>query len=178
MILIALGANLPGPAGPPVAQCEAALAALSAAGLIIRRRSRWYQTAPVPASDQPWYVNGVAAVETTLCPVDLLALLHRIEGELGRRRSTANAARSIDLDLLDYDGLIRPGPEPPILPHPRMEGRSFVLRPLAEVAPAWRHPVSGRSVSDLLAALPDQADVRPMVAGSAPEKGDLTPEHD
>jgi 2-amino-4-hydroxy-6-hydroxymethyldihydropteridine diphosphokinase len=167
MILIALGANLPGPAGPPLAQCEAALVALASAGIAVRRRSRWYETAPVPASDQPWYVNGVAVVETTLGPVDLLAVLHRIEAQLGRRRTVANAARTLDLDLLDYDGLVRPGPEPPILPHPRMEGRGFVLRPLAEVAPTWRHPVSGRSIAELVAALSDGAGTRPMTAGAA-----------
>jgi 2-amino-4-hydroxy-6-hydroxymethyldihydropteridine diphosphokinase len=154
MILIALGANLPGPAGPPLAQCEAALARMRPCGIAVTARSPWYETNPYPPSDQPRFVNGVVAAETTLSPADLLAALHAIERDLGRVRSVPNAARAIDLDLLDYGGLVLGGPEPPILPHPRMGERDFVLRPLADIAPAWRHPVSDLSVGELLARLP------------------------
>jgi 2-amino-4-hydroxy-6-hydroxymethyldihydropteridine diphosphokinase len=159
MILIALGANLPGPAGPPLAQCEAALAAMAAAGIAVVARSPWYETTAYPPSDQPRFVNGVVAVETGLPPAGLLAALHGIERGLGRIRDVPNAARTIDLDLLDYDGLVRDGPEPPILPHPRMDKRDFVLRPLADIAPAWRHPVSGMAVGELLARLPLDPDL-------------------
>jgi 2-amino-4-hydroxy-6-hydroxymethyldihydropteridine diphosphokinase len=154
MILIALGANLPGPAGPPLAQCEAALTGLRTRGVAVVARSPWYETTPFPPSDQPRFVNGIAAVKTNLGPADLLAVLHAIESELGRVRSVPNAARAIDLDLIDYHGLVRRGPEPPLLPHPRMADRDFVLRPLADVAPAWRHPVSDMTVGELLAKLP------------------------
>ena len=154
MILVAVGANLPGPAGPPLAQCEAALARMPAAGIAIVARSPWYETTPYPPSDQPRFVNGVVAVATALRPSDLLATLHEIERGLGRVRSVPNAARPIDLDLIDYDGLVLTGPEPPVLPHPRMAERDFVLRPLADIAPAWRHPVSDMSVGALLARLP------------------------
>lgn len=154
MILVALGANLPGPAGPPLAQCEAALARLQAAGIAVVARSPWYETTPFPPSDQPRFVNGVVAVETRLGPGALLAALHEIERGLGRVRGVPNAARTIDLDLIDYDGLVRVGPEPPELPHPRMAERDFVLRPLADIAPAWRHPVSDMTVGALLARLP------------------------
>jgi 2-amino-4-hydroxy-6-hydroxymethyldihydropteridine diphosphokinase len=163
MILVALGANLPGPAGPPLAQCEAAVQSLAAARIAVVARSPWYESTPVPVSDQPRYVNGVIAVGTELGPVGLLEALHRIEDALGRVRSIANAARMIDLDLVDYDGLVRDGPEPPILPHPRMAERSFVLRPLADIMPAWRHPVSGRSVGELLAALPFDPGLKPIM---------------
>jgi 2-amino-4-hydroxy-6-hydroxymethyldihydropteridine diphosphokinase len=162
MILIALGANLPGPAGPPLAQCEAALGKLAEAGVAVIARSRWYESTPMPVSDQPRYVNGVVAVRTEQGPATLLETLHAIERSLGRARSVANAARTIDLDLLDYDGLVRDGDEPPILPHPRMTDRGFVLRPLADIMPAWRHPVSGRSVGELLAALPFDPGLRPI----------------
>jgi 2-amino-4-hydroxy-6-hydroxymethyldihydropteridine diphosphokinase len=169
MILVALGANLPGPAGPPLAQCEAALQRLAEAGIKVVARSRWYESTPVPASDQPRYVNGVVAVRTQLGPTELLPVLHRVEDSLGRTRSVANAARAIDIDLLDYEGLVREGPEPPLLPHPRMAERGFVLRPLADIMPAWRHPVSGRAIGELLAALPFDAALRP-IEPSRPEE--------
>jgi len=85
-------------------------------------------------------------------PVELLTRLHAIEAAFGRRRDgTSNAARTLDLDLLDFDGMQLDGR--PVLPHPRMTDRAFVLVPLADVAPDWRHPVSGRSIADLVADL-------------------------
>jgi 2-amino-4-hydroxy-6-hydroxymethyldihydropteridine diphosphokinase len=154
MILLGLGANEPSAAGPPQATLEAALAMLAAEGVSVVRRSRWYRTAPVPASDQPWFVNGIAAVATDRPPEDLLALLHRIEARFGRTRRERNEARPLDLDLLAYDDLVRGDGEPPILPHPRLNERAFVLLPLHEVAPGWRHPVLGQTVEELVAALP------------------------
>jgi 2-amino-4-hydroxy-6-hydroxymethyldihydropteridine diphosphokinase len=160
MILIALGANLPGPAGPPRAQCEAAFAALEKRGVAVVKRSRWYESAPVPASDQPNFVNGVAAISTALRPAELLQTLHAVEAELGRVRGAPNAARTLDLDLLDYDGLVQEGP--PILPHPRIASRDFVLLPLADVAPDWAHPLTRLSVATLIAALPAGRTARPL----------------
>ncbi len=176
MIVIAIGANLPGPAGSALQNCEAALVELAASGITVRRRSRWYRSPPwVPADQpsrspsghapaQPWYVNGVAVVETALDPVALLALLHATEARFGRVRTpeTLNAARPLDLDLIDYDGMVRDDGVPPVLPHPRLETRAFVLRPLAEIAPNWRHPKSGRSVKDLLDNLPADAIAEPL----------------
>ncbi|MEO5336635.1 MAG: 2-amino-4-hydroxy-6-hydroxymethyldihydropteridine diphosphokinase [Magnetospirillum sp. WYHS-4] len=153
MILVALGANLDSPRfGPPQRTLEAALAALEGAGVRVAARSRWFRSAPVPASDQPWFVNGVVRVESGLEPVDLLALLHGIEADFGRVRSLAGAPRVLDLDLLDYEGRVMV--QGLVLPHPRLNERAFVLLPLQEVAPAWRHPSSGLSVDDLIAALP------------------------
>lgn len=152
MILIGLGANLPSAAGPPAATLAAALAALEAAGVAVERRSPCYRTAPLPASDQPWFVNAVASVATGLSPEALLALLHRIEAEFGRRRQALNEPRVLDLDLLDYQGLVRA--RAPVLPHPRLHERGFVLLPLADIAPFWRHPASGAGLAELIAALP------------------------
>jgi 2-amino-4-hydroxy-6-hydroxymethyldihydropteridine diphosphokinase len=152
MILIGMGANLPSPAGPPQQTLEAALAALAEAGIALERRSPWYRSAPLPAGDQPWYVNGVVSVATRLAPVELLGQLHRVEARFGRLRRQRNEPRVLDLDLLDHDGALRQ--EPPVLPHPRLHERAFVLLPLADIAPDWRHPANGASLATLIAALP------------------------
>jgi 2-amino-4-hydroxy-6-hydroxymethyldihydropteridine diphosphokinase len=142
-VFIALGANLEHPIhGPPRRALEAALEELGRRGVVVRRISPWYRTAPVPASDQPWYVNAVAEIETGLAADALLRRLHEVEDVFGRVRTVANAARLIDLDLLDFNGEIA----------------AFVLRPLADLAPDWRHPRTGATIQALLAALPaDQA---------------------
>lgn len=165
MILVGLGSNLPSAAGPPAATLEAALARIEAEGVDILAKSRWYRTAPIPTSDQPWFINGVASVRARLEPLDLLALLNRIEAEFGRSRGVPNAPRTLDLDILDFDGKVEDGPRL-VLPHPRLHERAFVLLPLQEVAPNWRHPRLGRTVSQLIAELPADQVARPIGAVS------------
>lgn len=162
-IFIGAGANLPHPTlGAPRETLEAALAELGRRGVVVLRLSPWYRTAPVPASDQPWYVNVVAEVATKLTADELLAVLHAIEEAFGRVRSVPDAPRLIDLDLLDFRGEIAaPGPGRATLPHPRMAGRAFVLRPLADLAPDWRHPATGVPIQALLAAIPPDQVARP-----------------
>ncbi|MBM59933.1 MAG: 2-amino-4-hydroxy-6-hydroxymethyldihydropteridine diphosphokinase [Rhodospirillaceae bacterium] len=137
----------------------AAIDMLAGSGFLHISRSSWYETAPVPISDQPWYVNAVIAAQTSLAPEDALAALHKIEAQFGRTRSVRNAARVLDIDLLDLDGLVR-GSAELTLPHPRMHDRAFVLLPLRDVAPAWRHPVSGMDISAMMAAMPTGQDIR------------------
>jgi 2-amino-4-hydroxy-6-hydroxymethyldihydropteridine diphosphokinase len=161
MILIALGANLPGPDGAtPLATCRAAAETLRGLpGLRLQAISRWYLTAPVlrpgAPEGQPPYVNGVARLEGWMDPAVLLARLQMIEARAGRRRDAVDAARTLDLDIIAMDGLMRDAPDP-VLPHPRAHERAFVLRPLLDVAPDWVHPRLHRSAADLLAALPAQ----------------------
>jgi 2-amino-4-hydroxy-6-hydroxymethyldihydropteridine diphosphokinase len=157
---VAIGANLPGPRGlPPIQICNmaiAAIAALPAVSFLIR--SPWYSTGPIPASDQPRYLNGMVRFEAALAPETLLAALQGIEAAFGRVRGEANAARSLDLDIVDSAGLIRNGPGL-VLPHPRAHLRAFVLRPLRDVAPDWVHPIQGIPINALITALPPQ-DIR------------------
>ncbi|HZQ40002.1 MAG TPA: 2-amino-4-hydroxy-6-hydroxymethyldihydropteridine diphosphokinase [Rhizomicrobium sp.] len=155
MILIALGANLPHLAGQPADTLKRALGELERQGVEIREVSAFYETPAWPDPADPAFVNAVAAVQTSLQPVELLMLLHGVETDFGRLRSAANAARTLDLDLLDYDGRVMAEPEL-TLPHPRMASRSFVLVPLRDVAPGWRHPITGQGLAELLAALPDR----------------------
>jgi 2-amino-4-hydroxy-6-hydroxymethyldihydropteridine diphosphokinase len=166
MILVAIGANLPGPDGtPPLETCRRAVAELAGLGaglpgLQLDAVSRWYLTAPVPTSDQPDYVNAVALLSVAAPhlppdPADLLAALQAIETRAGRRRGERNAARTLDLDVIAIGDTLRDGPDP-VLPHPRAHERAFVLQPLAEVAPHWVHPRLGRSVAELIASLSPQ----------------------
>ena len=137
------------------------MAQLPAIGVAVVLRSRWYLSEPVPPSDQPWYVNGVAAVETRLDPAALLAALLALESRFGRRRGLPDAARTLDLDLLDYDGR-QCETERLMLPHPRLHQRRFVLVPLAEIAPHWRHPLLAMTASELLLRLPPGQPIRPL----------------
>lgn len=153
LILIGLGANLDSPLwGAPRDTLTAALAELATQGVATLARSGWYRSAPVPASDQPWFVNAVASVGTNLDALPLLSLMQKIEVSFGRRRGKRNAARVLDLDLLDYRGARVESPDL-TLPHPRLHQRRFVLEPLAEIAPQWRHPISGLTACQLLSAI-------------------------
>jgi 2-amino-4-hydroxy-6-hydroxymethyldihydropteridine diphosphokinase len=156
-ILIAIGANLSGPDGQsPLETCRAAIVALGALpGLRLIGVSRWYETEPVPPSGQPPYVNGIAHLRGKIAPETLLAALQAIEARAGRTRGVANAARTLDLDIIAMGDLVRAAPDP-VLPHPRAHLRAFVLAPLLDVLPGWVHPLLGQTTRALLADLPPQ----------------------
>ncbi len=162
MILIGLGGNLDSAQyGAPRRTLAAALAELDAEGVRIARRSGWYRSEPVPRSDQPWFVNAVAAAAADLGAEELLAVLQAIETRFGRIRGEPDAARVLDLDLLDHHGQVLDTPSL-VLPHPRLHGRRFVLVPLVEIAPNWRHPRLGLTAGQLLAQLEDEQPIERM----------------
>lgn len=180
--LLALGSNLPGPAGSPRAAVEAAVDRLGQE-FGPAAVSRLYETPAFPPGSGPPFVNGCARVRWDGEPEALLARLHEIEAALGRTRTGRWEPRSMDIDLIAVGPAVRPDPAtqdawralPParqrvlrpdrlVVPHPRLQDRAFVLVPLLDIAPDWRHPRTGRSVSEMVAAL-DPADrdaVRPI----------------
>ncbi|MFB0936497.1 MAG: 2-amino-4-hydroxy-6-hydroxymethyldihydropteridine diphosphokinase [Propionivibrio sp.] len=143
LAFVALGANL----ADPVAQVRAALEALARLpGSRLLRASSLYRTAPVGIHGQPDFINAVAALETSLAPQALLAALFSIEAQFGRRRDYRHAPRTLDLDLLLYEGETLDTPELQ-LPHPRMHLRAFVLAPLVEIAPGCAIPGRGSAAA-------------------------------
>jgi 2-amino-4-hydroxy-6-hydroxymethyldihydropteridine diphosphokinase len=159
-VLVGLGANCPGPWGSPVKTLNRALRELKKRGVTVEAVSPHYETAALGALRQPPYVNQVARLATTLPPLALLRLLKEIERAAGRRGGRPWGARTLDLDIIDHKGLVMgwsPGRcgvprqriRPLVLPHPQLERRPFVLKPLVDVAPDWRHPALKLSANEL-----------------------------
>lgn len=160
-IYVALGGNVPWQGRSCADVLVQALGSFPDIGLQVVAASRAWASPAWPAgADAPEYANAVAQVDTALGPAAVLAGLHALEARFGRVRSTPNAPRTLDLDLVDYRGLIR-ADGPVRLPHPRCATRAFVLAPLAEIAPRWRHPVTGARIDRLLART-DRTGLRPM----------------
>jgi 2-amino-4-hydroxy-6-hydroxymethyldihydropteridine diphosphokinase len=153
-VYISLGSNL----GDRLGTIRSALEKLKQAEIRVRRVSSFYKTEPVDFRPQPWFVNCVAEVETDLMPLRLLKTLQAIERELGRRPGIAKGPRPIDIDILLYGNLVIRSAELTV-PHERMTGRRFVLVPLRELAAQVRHPVTQRTVLDMLSDAPDTGQV-------------------
>lgn len=182
-VVIALGANQPSPAGRPDQTILAAVAALSEKNISIQCVSRIFSTPAFPAGSGPDYANAAISGTTIATAQELLNILHKTEADFCRFRNDRWQARTLDIDLIAFEDAIRPNtqvlrqwmdmpledqvrltPEELILPHPRLQDRAFVLVPMAEVAPSWRHPLTGKSVTEMLAALDPalKAEVRPI----------------
>lgn len=170
--LIALGANLPSKAGSPLDAVTAAIRELDALGVSVKRIAAWRRSPAFPPGSGPDFVNGAAMVQTDGSAEELLAAMHEVERRLGRERPERWAPRVADLDLLAIEDWVLPdlcavrqwmdlpperarveAPDALILPHPRLHERNFVLAPLADIAPDWRHPVLDRTVLEMRDAL-------------------------
>ena len=127
---------------------ELAINLLPKYNIFVKKVSNWYESEPVPVSTQPWYLNAVLKIQTKKTPEKLIVLLHEIENIFGRKRSLLNEPRTLDLDIVDFEGLIKK--ERPILPHPRMHLRHFVLLPMQDIDPNWIHPIFKKSINDLI----------------------------
>lgn len=181
--LVALGGNLASTHGGPAETLPLALAALAGDDIRVTAQSRVFRTPCFPPGAGPDFVNAAASIVTHLSPDVLLARLHGIEAEFDRTRDTRWGARTLDLDLLAWGDAVLPdrdtvqgwidlpleaqksgAPDRLILPHPRLQDRAFVLIPLAEVAPDWRHPILGKTVEQMLNDLPeaDKTDIVPL----------------
>lgn len=145
--------------GDREAMLRRAIDAMNAAGVRVLRRSSAYASEPVDAPPQAWFLNAVVEAETSLMPLQLLRALMRIERDLGRRRTIPRGPRTLDLDILFYGSSVIRAKDLEV-PHPRLDGRRFVLVPLAELAPGLRHPISHKTVSQLLAETPDSSQVQ------------------
>jgi 2-amino-4-hydroxy-6-hydroxymethyldihydropteridine diphosphokinase len=162
IVYIALGSNL----GDRAGMLERAIAAMNSAGISVVRQSSLYVTEPVGAPGQGWFLNAVVEAETLLLPLQLLHALLKIERELGRRRLTPHGPRAIDLDILFYGSSVIRSRDLEV-PHPRLTERRFVLIPLAQLAPDFRHPVLHKSINQLLAETPDRSEARPWHTAEA-----------
>lgn len=152
MILIGVGSNLAHKGQTPDDIIGLAQQLLAQKGVRLLKASSLYQTPPMGPPNQPDYCNAVWQVSAVLSPPALLQLLHQIEAEFGRLRQEKWGARSLDLDLLDWHGRVHA--RNPQLPHPGVFHRPFVLVPLCEIAPQWRHPVLKLTAETLLKKIP------------------------
>ena len=179
--LIALGATLPSPAGPPQTTLDHALWLIAEGGDHVIAQSRWYETPAFPMPTDPPYINGVALVGSFKTTQAFLAALQQVEAALGRVREKRWSARTIDLDLIAAGDAVLPDratqerwrdlsqadqtedwPSELIVPHPSMQDRAIGLVPLVEIAPDWHHPTLGKTAAELLGGLP-QADIEAVV---------------
>ena len=156
---LALGSNI----GDREANLRDAVKHLESDEIRVTRRSSMYETAPQELLDQPWFLNAVVEVETSLFPMQLLDRVREIERQMGRRRVAPKGPRNIDIDILFYGRTVIATAELEV-PHPRIAQRRFVLEPLAEIAPDFRHPLTGKTANEMLAVLEPQG-VRRLAIG-------------
>lgn len=161
IVVVALGANVPQAQCSILESLNSAIKRLQNYELLIAAQSSWWESVAWPNPLDPAYINGVVLVETQYSPLQLLGILQQVEREFGRQRGIPNGPRTLDLDLIAFGREILESSKL-VLPHPRAAERLFVMGPLAEVAPHWRHPVTDRTAAELASAASIGRDAHPL----------------
>ena len=152
-LIIGIGGNISSDDGShPIEVAIKAINSLKDYSIEVTKQSSWYETEPIPKSEQPNFFNCIVFANTTLNELEVLRSLHEIEHKFGRRRRSVNEARVIDLDLIDYSNKILRNKEI-IVPHPRAHLRDFVLRPIADIDSNFIHPTKKISIRNLISQL-------------------------
>ena len=159
MIFLGLGSNLPSKYGDRFANINLAISCLDGYGIKVIKKSSFYETPSYPNKENPKFINAVILVETTLPPVDLMSVLIFIEKKLERKRGKKNDPRTCDIDIIDYNSEIlnlRYNNLELTVPHKELTSRNFILFPLQEISPTWKHPKTKEIVSVLLQKLSEE----------------------
>ena len=158
MIILSLGSNLPSHFGNRFDNLKFAMSFLEGYGILIDKKSSFYETPSYPDKNNPKFVNIVISVKTDLPPVALISVLIHIEEKLGRRRNKKNDPRTCDIDIIDYNSEVldfRYNNLELVVPHKELTSRNFVLFPLQEILPNWKHPKTKEIISSLIQKLPE-----------------------
>ncbi len=159
MIILSLGSNLSSKFGDRFKNLEIAMNYLEGYGILIEKKSSFYETPSYPNTNDPKFINVIISVKTKLPPIDLMSVLIHIEEKLGRRRNKKNDPRTCDIDIIDYEQKIinfKYRDLDLIVPHERMRSRNFVLFPLIEIMPNWIHPQTKENISDIIKKLSNE----------------------
>ena len=156
MIFLGLGSNLSSKFGDRFTNINLAISFLEGYGIKVIKKSNFYETPSYPNKENPKFINVVILIESTLPPVDLMSVLLFIEEKLGRKRGKKNDSRTCDIDIIDYNSQIlnlKFNNSELALPHNELTKRNFILFPLQEISPNWKHPKTKEFISDLLQKL-------------------------
>jgi len=159
MIILSLGSNLSSKFGDRFKNLEIAMNYLEGYGILIEKKSSFYETPSYPNTNDPKFINVIISVKTKLPPIDLMSVLIHIEEKLGRKRNKKNDPRTCDIDIIDYEQKIinfKYRDLDLIVPHERMRSRNFVLFPLIEIMPNWIHPQTKENISDIIKKLSNE----------------------
>ena len=158
MIILSLGSNLSSTFGGRFDNLKRAMLLLKGYGIIIDKKSSFYETPSYPDTTNPKFVNMVISVKTNLSPADLMSVLIFIEEKLERRRNKKNDPRTCDIDIVDYNNEVlnfKYNNLDLVVPHKELTSRNFVLFPLQEILPNWKHPKTKEIISTLIQKLPE-----------------------
>ena len=156
MIILGIGYNLSSHFGNRFINVEMAISFLNVYGILVDKKSSFYETESYPDKNDPKFINIVLSIKTKLPPIDLMSVLLFVEEKLHRKRNKKNAPRTCDIDIIDYNSEIVDFVYKDIklnIPHKKLEFRNFVLFPLREIFPEWKHPKTNENINSLIGKL-------------------------